>query len=109
MSPEADRKLDRRADFAAPADEGCAVEVAGRVGVGQVQGGGDEAMVNRQAGDCQLGRAGGAEEVADLALVGRAGDAVGVGAQGEAEGAAFEWVVAPGGGAVDIDMVDLRG
>ena len=109
VAAEAEGDLERRADRAAPADARRAVEVAAIVRIGQVERRRDEAVADRQAGDRQLGGPRGAQEVPDLRLVGRAGHGVGVRAQGLPEGPALQGVIGPGGGAVDVDVIDLVG
>ena len=104
---EADRDLQGRANLASPADVRRAVEVARGVGVVEVQGRRDEAVTHGKAGDGQLGRARRAEQVADLRLVRRAGHGVGMRAERFADRPAFEWVVLPGGGAVDVDVIEV--
>ena len=69
--------------------------------------GGSQAVPDRQAGDRQFRRTRRAEQVADLGLIGRAGDPIGLLAEGQTNRPAFQGVIGTGGRAVDVDVVDL--
>ena len=87
-------------------DVGDVVEVAAFAGVVEVDGRGKDAGVDGQGRGDQLDAAGGAEQVAELALGAGDLEPLGVGAEDLLHGAGLGQVAERGAGAVGVDVVD---
>src|SRR5688500_10871011 len=88
---------------------GRVVQVALGIGVLVVDDGWDDASLDRLDGDDGVDAAGGAQAVADHALGGADGEAVGVLAKGALDGGGLGAVVVAGAGAVGVEVVQLAG